>query len=110
MQICLVYMTTGSRDEAESIGRELVLSGMAACVNVIDNMQSIYFWDGELQNDKEVVLIAKTTEDVVPDLINKVKTLHSYDCPCILSLPVAGGNMEFMGWIADQVKQNAKLR
>ncbi len=103
MKISFMYITTGSRQEAETIGKELVTSRLAACANIIDNMSSIYFWDGELQNDKETILIAKTTESLVPDLIEKVKSLHSYDCPCILSLPVADGNKAFFEWIAGEV-------
>lgn len=96
-------MTAGSRDEAESIGRELVVSKLAACVNIIDNMNSIYFWEGKIQNDSETVLIAKTVDSLVPELIERVKSLHSYDCPCILSLPVSDGNPDFLDWIADEV-------
>jgi periplasmic divalent cation tolerance protein len=56
------------------------------------------------QDDAEVVMIAKTTEDRVPDLIEKVKSLHSYDCPCIVSLPLSGGHQAFLEWIAAEVK------
>lgn len=104
MKINFVYMTAGNTNEAESIGKELVSSGLAACVNIIDNMKSIYFWEGELQHDNEVIMIVKTIESNVPSLIEKVKSLHSYDCPCIVSLPVLDGNTSFMQWISDSVK------
>jgi len=103
MKINFVYMTTGSRDEARKIGKELVISKLAACVNILDNMNSIYRWDGKIQDDTEVVMIAKTTEARVPQLIEKVKSLHSYDCPCIVSIPVSGGNPDFLDWIAGEV-------
>jgi periplasmic divalent cation tolerance protein len=105
MKVNLVYMTTGSKEEAKTIGKELVKSKLAACVNIIDSMNSIYWWEGELQDDTEVILIAKTTETLVPELIEKVKTLHSYECPCVLSLPVSDGNGSFLKWIADEVKK-----
>ncbi|MBW2180221.1 MAG: divalent-cation tolerance protein CutA [Deltaproteobacteria bacterium] len=105
MKINLIYMTAGTAEEAESIGKELVSSGLAACVNIIENMKSIYFWEGELQKDAEVVLIAKTIESNVSSLIEKVKLLHSYDCPCVISLPVLDGNKSFMDWIEDSVKK-----
>jgi periplasmic divalent cation tolerance protein len=105
VKINLVYMTVGSKDEAESIGKELVLSGLVACVNIIEKMTSIYFWEDELQTDTEVVLIAKTIESNVPSLVAKVKSLHSYDCPCVISLPVLDGNKSFMDWIANSVKE-----
>lgn len=104
MQANFVYMTAGSREEAESIAAALVESKLAACVNMFEGMQSIYVWEGEVQQDAEWVLIAKTTPDRVPELTEKVKTLHSYDCPCIVSLPVTGGNPAFLEWIAESVE------
>jgi len=104
MKINFVYMTAGSKDEARNIGKELVSSKLAACVNILDNMNSFYMWDGELQDDNEVVMIAKTTQDRVPDLVQKVKALHSYDCPCIVSLPLIDGNQAFLDWIVEQVR------
>ena len=99
MKINFVYMTAGSSEEAASIGKELVTSGLAACVNIIENMKSIYVWEDELQSDSEVVLIAKTVASKVPLLVEKVNSIHSYDCPCIISLPVLDGNPSFMDWI-----------
>jgi periplasmic divalent cation tolerance protein len=103
MKINLVYMTAGNREEARAIARALVEAKLAACVNIIDGMQSIYVWDGVVQDDRETVLIAKTVAGRVPQLVEKVKALHSYDCPCIVSLPVAGGNPDFLQWIAGEV-------
>jgi len=82
----------------------VVTERLAACVNILDQMNSFYMWDGEIQDDTEVVMIAKTTEERVPDLIEKVKSLHSYDCPCMVSLPVSGGHQPFLEWIAGEVK------
>ena len=104
MQINFIYMTVGSKDEARKIGKELVYSKLAACVNILDNMNSLYMWQGEMQDDTETVMIAKTTEAHVPELIEKVKALHSYDCPCIVSLPVLNGYQPFLDWIAGEVK------
>lgn len=104
MKVNLIYITIGSKEEATTLGKELVTSGLAACVNIIDNMHSMYMWEGELQDDKETILIAKTTQKHVPELIEKVKALHSYDCPCILSLLVSDGNQAFLDWVADEVK------
>lgn len=97
--IKLIYMTTGSVEEARTIGKALVESRLAACINIMDNMNSLYWWEGEVQDDKEVVMIAKTIARHVPELIEKVKSLHSYDCPCIVTLPVDYGNNDFLNWI-----------
>ena len=104
MDINFVYMTAGSKEEARKIGKELVMARLAACVNILDHMNSFYWWDGEIQDDTEVVMIAKTTAARVPDLVKKVKSLHSYDCPCVVSLPVVGGHPAFLEWIAGEVK------
>ena len=104
MKINFIYMTVGSKDEARKIGKELVSARLAACVNILDNMNSFYMWQGKVQDDAEIVMIAKTTEDRVPALIEKVKSLHSYDCPCIVSIPVSGGNQAFLDWIAEETK------
>jgi len=103
MKTNFIYMTAGSKDEATKIAKELVSVRLAACVNILDNMNSVYLWQGEIQEDTEVVMIAKTTEDCIPQLIEKVESLHSYDCPCIVSLPVTGGHQPFLDWIAGEV-------
>jgi periplasmic divalent cation tolerance protein len=100
METNFVYITVGSVGEAERIGRELVSHRLAACVNLIENMRAMYWWEGEIQEDTEVVLIAKTKETLVPDLVDKVKSMHSDDCPCVLSLPISDGNKAFLDWIS----------
>lgn len=105
MNAHFIYITAGSKDEARTIGRELVKSRLAACVNIIDHMHSMYWWDGEIQDDNEVVMIAKTKEALVPELVEKVKSLHSYDVPCVVSLRVEGGNPAFLDWIVQETKE-----
>ena len=104
MKANFIYVTAGSMNEAKKIGKALVSNRLAACVNIIDSMHSIYWWEGEIQNDNEVILIAKTRESLVPALIDKVKSMHSYDCPCIVSLPILDGNDAFLEWIEQQTK------
>jgi len=105
MTVHFIYMTAASKAEARNIGKALVESRLAACVNIQDNMQSIYRWEEKIQEDSEVILIAKTTEALVPRLIDKVKSLHSYDCPCIVSLPVIDGYPPFLDWIKTEVEK-----
>lgn len=99
MKNCLVYITTKDRDEAKKIGFELVSNRLAAGVNIIDKIESIYWWEGKVQKESEALLIVKTKESAVPALIEKVKSLHSYKTPCIVSLPIAYGNPDFLKWI-----------
>ena len=104
MKANLIYITAGSMDEARTIAKKLVSNRLAACANIIDNMNSLYWWDGEVQDDREVILIAKTVEALVPELIDKVKSMHSYECPCIVSLPIIDGNPAFLEWIAKETR------
>ena len=99
----LVYMTAGDMEEARSIGRVLVESRLAACVNILENMTSVYCWDGSLQEDNEVVVLAKTTAGRFAELKAKVAEIHSYDCPCILGFRVSEGHPPFMDWIRESV-------
>jgi periplasmic divalent cation tolerance protein len=101
----LVYMTFPTKADAIAVGRELVGHKLAACVNILDQMNSIYHWDGELQYDTEVVMIAKTLASRVPELTEIVKANHSAECPCILTIPVTGGNPDFLAWIAGEVQK-----
>ncbi len=101
-KFCWVYMTAGSVEEAKSIGQILVGQNLAACVNLLENMTSIYKWEEKLEESQEVIMIAKTRKTLMPKLIETVNSLHSYDCPCILELPIQGGNPDFLSWIERQ--------
>ena len=98
-KFCWVYMTAGSIEEAKSIGQILVGQNLAACVNLLENMTSIYNWEDKLEEGHEVVMIAKTRKALMAKLIETVKSHHSYDIPCILELPIQGGNPDFLSWI-----------
>lgn len=100
---CIVYMTAADRAEALTIGRALVAEHLAACVNVLGEITSVYRWEGAVQEDGEIAFIAKTTTDRVAALTERVKALHSYDVPCVVALPIADGNPDFLQWIGDEV-------
>ena len=95
----LVYITAGSREEALRVGRALVEERLAACANVRGDVTSVYWWEGKLQEDSEAVLIAKTRAELVERLVAKVREVHSYDCPCVVTLPIQEGYDEFLRWI-----------
>ncbi len=103
MQTFLIYITTRDKSQARDIGRYLVESRLAACVNIFDNMNSMYIWQDQFKDDQEAVLIAKTTQARLKDLIEAVKERHDYECPCIAALPITDGNPDFLTWIAGQV-------
>lgn len=107
MNLNLIYITVGSQEEARAIGRALVESRLAACVNLIDRMSSMYWWNGQVQEDQEVVLIAKTRESLVGALIEKVRALHSYECPCVVSLPILDGNPPYLAWLEHETRSDS---
>ncbi len=97
-----VYMTAGSRDEAAAIGRKLVEERLAACVNILAPMRSIYRWEGRIEEAEEAVMIAKTTADRLERLVSRVKELHTYECPCVVAWEISGGHHAFLDWITEQ--------
>lgn len=100
MTFCSVYVTASDRDEAVRIGRALVEDRLAACANVIDGARSLYRWEGEVRDDSEAVLILKSRAELMDALANRVKEMHSYDVPCIVSWPILDGNAEYLSWLA----------
>ena len=102
MSIRMIYITVGSAGEARALGRTLVHERLAASANIIEGATSFFWWQGELQEASEAVLVAKTKSTLVPRVIARVKALHSYDCPCVLSLPVEDGNPDYLDWVAKE--------
>jgi periplasmic divalent cation tolerance protein len=103
MDFIFTYITTKDKEQALTIGKTLVDERLAACVNILDSMTSIYRWKEEICTDSEAVLIAKTTSEKIELLTMRVKQLHSYDCPCIVSIPITDGNKEYLDWLAQQL-------
>lgn len=94
-----LYVTAASGEEAEQIGRALVEARLAACANILPGMSSIYWWEGKLERASEAVLILKTRADLVEKATEAVKARHSYRCPCVIVLPVEGGNADYLNWL-----------
>ncbi|MEY4630276.1 MAG: hypothetical protein RIQ81_396 [Pseudomonadota bacterium] len=99
----LVYVTTPDREIAIQLAHGAVKAGLAACANIIPGMTSVYQWEGRLNEDQEVVLLFKTTEEAVSDLTAFIKTRHPYKTPAVLALPVTAGNTQFLEWISSCV-------
>ena len=92
MNAMMIYITASDGDEAKRIGRQLVEARLVACANVIEGMTPIFWWDGEVREASEAVLIAKTTEAMVDEVVRQVRSAHSYDCPSIAAFPIVSGN------------------
>ncbi|MGD9405462.1 MAG: divalent-cation tolerance protein CutA, partial [Anaerolineae bacterium] len=99
----VVLITAGSQEEADRIANTLVAEMLAACVNVLPGVTSVYRWEGEVQRDQEWLLVTKTTREVLDDLVRRVQAIHSYDLPEIIALPVVGGSQGYLRWIDGEV-------
>jgi periplasmic divalent cation tolerance protein len=104
MSETFIYITCPDESEAETLGAMLVEKRLVACVNILPGMRSLYWWQGKVERAEEAVLIAKTREELVPKLTEAVKAAHSYEVPCVVSLPITGGNPDFLSWIRDETE------
>ncbi len=105
----LVSITTSSLEEAERIAEALVQERLAACVNIVPAITSIYRWQGEVHRDSEVLLIAKSRPELFESLAARVKELHSYEVPEIIALPIVAGSKAYLSWIDESVKRGEEL-
>jgi len=104
MKLYLIYITTKDKVEAEMIASELLYEKLVACTNIIANTRAMYYFEGKMQNEKEVLLMAKTKESLVDETIEKISSLHSYKCPCIMSFPVEKCNQKFIDFVINNTK------
>ncbi len=95
----VVFITAPNKKEAENISWLLLKERLVACVNIIENAHSMFWWQGKIDDAKEVLLIAKTRRTLFNKLVKKVRTAHSYKVPEIIALPVAAGNKKYLEWI-----------
>ena len=101
----LVMMTAANREEANRIAEMLVSARLAACVQLLPEIQSIYHWQGEIARDREVLLLAKTTLDRFDELDLAVREIHSYQTPEIVALPVTAISEPYLAWLQEEVTQ-----
>lgn len=99
-----VYITAPNKEEAKRIGRILVEERLSACVNIYPEIESIYWWEGKMVSEREAVVIAKTTDSLIPKLIERVKEVHPYECPCIVSFEIGKAYEPFLKWISEEVR------
>lgn len=101
----VVYVTASNKEEAKKIGEALVKERLAACVNIYPEIESIYWWQGKVEESGEAALILKTRRSLVPKVIERVKQLHSYTVPCIIALPIVEGYEDFLKWIESETQR-----
>jgi periplasmic divalent cation tolerance protein len=100
----LVLTTAASNDEAHKIARALLEGRLAACVNIVSKIESIYRWQGKVEESEEFLLIIKTTEAALERLQEAIRELHSYELPECIVLPVVDGSQPYLNWIAASVE------
>lgn len=100
----VIYVTAASRDQALAIGRALVEARLVACANIVDGATSLYWWEGKVNEDHEAVMVCKTRTALVDAVVERVKALHSYQCPCVVALPIQAGNPAYLDWIGAETK------
>lgn len=97
----IVFITASGEDEAAKIAKSLVEARLAGCVNIIKNIRSVYRWEGKIEDETEVLMIAKTQKKLLDPIIKKVKELHSYSVPEIIAMPVAEGSEDYLKWLQE---------
>lgn len=100
----VVLVTAGSEKEAGEIAHGLVKRMLAACVNIVPGVTSVYRWQDEVQEDREWLLVIKTRRDVLDAVIRQVQAMHSYDVPEIIALPLVGGETAYLRWLDRSVE------
>ena len=101
--LAVVLTTVSNEEQAASLASALVERRLAACVNIVRGVRSIYRWKGEICKDEECLLVIKTAADRFPDLCHTIRELHPYELPEIVLLPIAGADADYAAWLDDSV-------
>ncbi len=99
----IVFITIDSATEARQIAKALLERKKAACVNIVSEIESHFWWADNLELARESLLIVKTKAILLPEIINLVKSMHHYSTPEIIALPIVGGNPDYLDWIGNNV-------
>jgi periplasmic divalent cation tolerance protein len=102
----VIFVTTGTEQEAHKIAELLLTKRKAACVNIVPKVDSSFWWQGKLDSAQESLLVIKTRASLLYEVIELVKGVHSYEVPEIVALPIIGGNEDYLKWIDDEVRQS----
>lgn len=106
MEYRFIYVTMPDDRSAKHLAKSIVIERLAACANIYRGVEAYYWWEGVVQEEKEAVLVFKTTKDKEQLLIDRVVSLHPYDTACVVSLPIQAGFTPFLSWIRDEVTKS----
>jgi periplasmic divalent cation tolerance protein len=107
-QYVIAFITTASVEEAGKIARTLVEEQLAACCNIINPITSVYRWEGDVVEDSETLIIAKTRKSLMKSLISRVGEIHSYEVPEIISVQLSEGAASYLKWLGESTRENGK--
>lgn len=102
-KIIIIFVTVPDQKEGRRISKEILTSRLAACVNIIPGIQSMYQWKGKIVQEKEAMLVLKTTRSRYRKLEQKIKQLHSYEVPEVIAIPIIYGSPQYIEWVAKEV-------
>lgn len=108
--VSVTYVTVPSMEIAKTLSSKIVSSKLAACVNIIPGVLSVYEWKGKVENDNELLLMIKTRTSLINELSNFVKANHPYEVPEVISLPVENGHLPYLDWVRATTKDNWNIR
>lgn len=104
MDLILIYIPCANSSEAKKIAKALLEERLIACAN-ISAIQSLYIWDSNLVDEKETLLLVKSSKSLYPKIAELIKQIHSYSCPCIMSIDINLCNQEYLDWLKASIKQ-----
>ncbi|XP_009380231.2 protein CutA 1, chloroplastic isoform X1 [Musa acuminata AAA Group] len=102
----VVYVTVPNKEAGMKLAESIIKEKLAACVNRVPGIESVYWWDGKVETDAEELLIIKTRESLLGALTQHVKSNHEYDVPEVIALPITGGNEKYLEWIKDSTRDD----
>jgi len=106
VDFAIILTTASGEKEGRSIANTLVEKQLAACVNIIPKISSVYRWEGQIQSESEVLLLIKTTKDLEAEVYREVQNVHSYDIPELITLPITNGSEPYLDWMTNAVRKN----
>ncbi|HID47587.1 MAG TPA: divalent-cation tolerance protein CutA [Methanothermococcus okinawensis] len=105
MEYIVVFITVPNVEVGEKIGHTLIKEKLAVCINITSEVKSIYFWKGNIEEDREHLLVVKTRRDRFESLEKKIKEIHPYEVPEIIALPVILGSKDYLNWIEETLNR-----
>lgn len=104
MEFVVIYCTVPNKNEGREIAKALIKYKLVACVNIIDKIESIFSWDGQMQEEKEALMMIKTKKELFDDVNKVIQKLHSYNVPEVIAIPIIEADETYLKWIAHETR------